>query len=242
MKFVITAEHRHFFEQKNAIEFEGLLDSDQLKLFLNALNTTLSERLHINPRNLQKQTPQAQFMAGHDLWRANDALKKIIAHTRLAEIAAQLTGQRVLRLGYDQFLPSLGNSVYQIEGSYSEIINSQSSLEEISSLQGITCGLMLCLETDSEEAELATPVDSDSKIQVFSNKSGNGIFFSPVKPIDFTPLKTPKGKSFLLIAYTISTAVYIYRRTDPLGPAWQSVGYSLGDRLVDKWNPIVYRR
>jgi hypothetical protein len=237
MKFAISGDHLDYFNKHHAIEFEGLFNTDQAIQLVGAVDAAISARLGIRLAEINKQPPEKLFLAGRDLWRAHNSLKKIVTQNHFSEIAAQLTKQRTLRLGYDQLFPSPKNSIYQIsKGPYAQFLSNNLSLNEISCLQGVVCGLMICLGSEqSEESEKA------SELQIFTPRPGNGVFFQPEAILDFQQLCNLPGKRYLMIVYTKATSVYILRQTDPNTNFLRQVGYSFGDKLSDKLNPILYR-
>jgi len=215
MKFIIENEHREFFQKNMAIEFEGLLSDEELTL----LNHEISEVLS------QRQDKGHNVYAARDLWRESSVIKKIACQRRFAEIAAQLVDEKPLRLGYDLFFPSPS---LEAEPQPSKTLN------EMSSLQGIVCGLLLCLSGKE-------PVTSSMEVQMFSGTSGNGVFLSPEAPINFQELSHHEGHSYYLVVYTKAKSVYIRNDQDPHTHAFKEVGYAFGDRLLDELNPIIYR-
>jgi hypothetical protein len=239
MKLTVSGEHKDFFQKNHAIEFEGLFNADQAKRLVGAVDMALAARLDIRPGELHQMPPEKLFAAGHDLWRVNDSLRTIVMKRQFAQIAAQLTGQRTLRLGYDQLFPSLKNLVYQTkEGAYSDLLSRPATLSEISSLQGIVCGLMLCLGREEEKDD---EVSGTTAVQIFTPHQGHGVFFQPQALMDFPNLNKVFGRRYLLIVYTHSTSVYVQRPADPHSTVLKQMGYSYGDKLLDKWHPIIYR-
>lgn len=234
MKLAISREHRDFFQKHHSIEFEGLLDPTKLHDLVTNVKSTLTNRL--GP--LDKRDSDALFSEGRDLWRISNPIKKIVTNPHFAEIASELTNQRVLRLGYTQYFPAPSSTSLNIEkGPYATLLSKKSTLEEISSLQGVQCGLMICLK-DESNAEIATLPEST---EIFPLKAGNGVFFSPKAFINFPELYKRMGNQFLMIVYTQATAVYVHCENDPLAYSLRNVGYAFGDKLLDKRNPILYR-
>lgn len=242
MKFAITGEHRLFYQKHHAIELEGLCSPTQLKALETAINLTLAERMGLPTQNLGLQEAHTLFGAGRDLWRSHPALKKLATQSSFADIAATLTEQHPLRLGYDQFFPSIKSSLFVQEDPYSQFLQMKSALEEVSSLQGVVCGLMLCLNQakQSEEETQHTSLP-DAPIHIFPQQAGNGIFFSPKAKIDWPELFKHEGQRYLMIVYTQAKSVYVLNEADPQVYALKQWGYSLGDRLSDKLNPIVHK-
>jgi hypothetical protein len=83
---------------------------------------------------------EMELAPGRDLWRSNEAVAKLTCSRKLARIVAQLTGRRPIRLAFDQ-------------------VGLEGTLDEIGSVQGLACGLLL-------------------------QPSGEGLFFKPDHPIE----------------------------------------------------------
>jgi hypothetical protein len=234
MKFAVASEHRDFFRREQVIEFEGLLTEKQLLEANQAIDQALTLQITQN-----KPSAFQLFMAGRDLWRSRPPLKKLATHCQLAEIAAELVEDKPLRLGYDQYFPpypSVAKQLFFMEDSYLALIKEPHSLNEISNLQGILCGVMICLKSSPEPNNKI-----DSAKTVFASKAGNAIFFHPDLIIDFNQMQNHSGQDYFLIVYTQSYAVYVINKQDPHAHALKTLGYAAGDRLIDKHHPIVCR-
>lgn len=237
MKFAVAKEHRDFFNKNHYVEFEGLIAPNQIKEVLDGIDSGLSQRLHINKEQLTKQSPEKLFMSGHDLWRVNESVKRIVLNSGLAEISSQLLEQSPLRLGYDQFFPKNVDSFYR-KSDYAGLLVNAKSLLDFSSIQGVLCGLMICLENDQKED---SNVVGEGVIDIFSQKAGNGIFFKPDAPIDFQSLATNYAGQYLLIVYVQPASVYLFKEQDPHTHFLKGFGLGFGDRFSDRWHPIVFR-
>jgi hypothetical protein len=220
MKYAVDVEHREYFQNNKLIEFDNLLSEEQVVEIQKAINETLLKRLGVSLAQFKNESSKNIFMAGHDLWRSSDEIKKLITQRKLAEYAAELTFQKHLRLGYDQLI---------FEKFFEDLMHP--NLQEISSIQGVVCGLMICLSSSDTE---------QPSTSVFSSKSGNGIYFSSEFPIDFAALGNMKNQ-YLLIAYTSFTSVYVAQRLDPNANYLKKLGYNLGDKLRVKHHPIVFK-
>lgn len=248
MKFSVIKEQRFFFQQNHWIECEGILSENQLQTLSREIPTVCTERLK-TPE--EKASSEELFEVGRDLWRGTSALKKIILSKDLAQIASELIEQQPLRMGYDQLFPplSLGTS---LNGVYAAYLNECLSLEEISSVQGILCGLMLCISepqvnttakaSDPPSEALADPAERAQPIlnDIFPLNKGNGIFFAPNIPIDFSATKRFSGGNYLLITYAKSNSVYYRQQKDPHLHHFKQLGYHFGDKLTEVLNPLVY--
>lgn len=234
MKFALDSNHRDFFQKNLAIEFDGLLDEKHLIPFKSHINMALAARLK---EKKEPQSPENLFMAGRDLWRMDASIRKIDAHRKFAEIASELITHKPLRLGYDQYIPA--PPAPQVLGHhrtpYDDLLHRTPSLEEISSLQGLLCGLMLCIQAPDT-------IETQDTHAIFSAKAGNGVFFSPQAIIDFQALVHKRqGFAYILIVYVQSSTVYILNTEDPHAHTLKNYGYVFGDKLSDKSNPIIYR-
>jgi hypothetical protein len=87
---------------------------------------------------------EIELTPGRDLWRTNEAVAKLTCSRKLARIVVQLLKRRPIRLAFDQLMTG---------GS--------GTLEEISSVQGLECGLLI-------------------------QPSGDGVFFKPDHPMEFS--------------------------------------------------------
>lgn len=228
MKFVIAKEHRDFFNQHQLIEFENLISPEQIKTLLSDASLLFKPLFKSKSQRDFWISSEQIFCAGRDLWRSSLAFKALSHQHRLGEIAGDLSHQKVVRLGYDQLLPAV-RSTFQ-EGCYQQLLNLKIPLEEWSCLQGNIGGWMLCLEGEASSSR-----------NVFSCKPGNGIFFSSKTIIDFTTILQGPPQLFYCVVYTQSSAVYIYQERDPLATSLKQQGYSYGDKLIDKKNPVIYR-
>lgn len=241
IKFAISKDQRLHFEKHHFLEIEEILTNDQLQYLKDEINrlSNLSSSKIDEWETLSEA--EKQFASGRDLWRKSNIIKKFALDKQLAKIASELTGQKFLRLGYDQFFPSIviKKSLGGLEKTmtrYSYWLKKNAPIGELSCIQGIVCGLLLCL--NAPEAEMRVPAIDDS---IFSLKAGNIVFFSPLKHIDFSELPTRPGQEFFLLTYAEKRAIYIPNENDPQLHAFKQLGYVFGDRLNDSLNPVLCR-
>jgi hypothetical protein len=230
MKFAASSEHRDFFRKNQVIEFEDVISEKQLAALHSAIDAVCAARLSITTRLVEEKTPTELFRIGRDLWRASDAIKSTVVSKKLAEIASELLEIKPLRMGYDQLIVA--------PNAYAEPLFSQpQTLEEISSIQGILGGVMLCLKGRGLTEEETIPTFTND---LFSNKAGSGVFFRADTIIDFNQLTNHLGQRYLLVVYTHAVSVYIHS-SDPNAHFLKQFGYNFGDKLNDKLHPIVFR-
>lgn len=235
MKFAVASEHRDFYHKNHLIEFNELLNPDQLADLNKQINEYLAPKLGIPVYKVKNASPEAQFNVGRDLWRVNDSLKRMILSPKLAEIASELIEQRPLRIGYDQLFPESKPLFdrFAVKENYLTYIQKHRSLHEVSCVRDIACGLMLCL---------AGPEQMPSeKPSIFSRTPGSGVFFNPELSVDFSEIEEYGDHRYLLIVYGLSSAVYALNQDDPHTHALKHLGYIFNDKLNDRLNPIVYR-
>ncbi len=212
MKITVDLAHQSFFQTNGYIQFEELFTPEETQAINLEINLTLAKKTPF-------KTPQELFLKGRDLWRGSDRLYKILNHRKMAGIASELLDYKPLRLGYDQYLlPPLPYPA-------------KNSLEQISCIQGIMCGVLICL------------VDAETVIpnEFFPTKGGDATFFHSNYSLPWDQMDALKDQAFLLIAYTHERALYIYQDKDAHINYLKEFGYNFGDRLTDERHPIVYR-
>lgn len=227
-KFAVDSSQRDYFSKNQLIEFEGLIPEEQIPSIQEALRQELERRTGKSPSTIEEL-----FAHGRDLWRGDTLLKKWITHPQFANIAGELCEKRKLRIGFDQYLPTPTSFVMipAIKNLY-HYLEGKLSLIETSSLQGVVCGLILCLKA---------PSSKDSPSKLFTEKEGSGIYFTADLPLDFTEIEKRIGGEYILIVYTEPNAVYIHQVKDPQSTTFKKLGYTYGDKLSDKLNPKVLK-
>lgn len=125
MPFSVAKEHIQFFNHHLKIEFENLLNLNQLK-------TVLSAILFPEPKHAES------LKWGFDLWRRYSNLKSILCNSKFATIAGQLKNRPELRFGFSQYLSSACFS------------DTDSFLYRKSCIKNLICGLCLCIMPSKE--------------------------------------------------------------------------------------------
>lgn len=247
MKFTIAKEHRDFFQKFGWIELEGLLSHEQVNAMRQSIELVLSSRLQTSPEKLCSKSSEQMFLQGHDLWRADIYLQKLITHNRFSELIVELFEKKTLRLGYDQFLPASSNSPGTTSSVYSLFLQKKKTLEEISCLQGLVCGMMIAVGPSQSSAFDKTPIPKNpvKELDNFPSQEGNIIIFQPNIQINWDTFRNPHeqiGQRYYLVAYTLGTAHYQLNSEDPHTHSLKRLGYVFNDKLRDKLNPMIYRR
>lgn len=238
IKFALSKEQRLHFEKHHFLELEGVLESEQLQHLKKEIDQLSHPSLSkIDEWESLSQT-EKRFAIGRDLWRKGNLIKKFALDKQLAKIASELTGEKFLRIGYDQLFPNIVSEKSQVQSKskYAFWLKEKAPIGELSCIQGVVCGLLLCL--NAPDSEIDTPIIDDS---IFSLKAGNIVFFSPLKMIDLSELQKHPGQEFLLLTYAEKRALYIPNENDSHLHAFKQIGYVFGDRLNDSLNPVLCR-
>lgn len=231
MKYAVAPEQRRFFERHHSIVFEGLLSQEQVAALKAGIIHTLGLRLDVREEELHQATAQQIFTAGHDIWRTHASVKKIALQQALGELMYELCDERPIRIAYDQLLPALRNVPFRgaEPKTYADLIVKEATLESISSVQGILGGIFICIEPPHQPLE------------GWPAQPGDALIASKEYWIHLHKLQELSGALFYLLAYSKDKGVYVLKPADPHTHALKQAGYIIGDRLIEKLNPIVYR-
>jgi len=245
MKFAVIGVHRDCLRKQGWIEFDELLTSAQLSIINTQTAAVLANRVNQPVGRIYEIEAEEIFSVGRDLWRDSQPLKKIVLSRTLAEVASELIEHKPLRFGYDLLLPSPAKSILYNHGSLSALLSKAPTLDEISCIQGVRCGLILCIKAGQQpvknESQNESQNESESEIKpFFPSQVGNGVFFRPDIPIPFTELADHPGSLYLLLVYTENKAVYRMQTNDPHVNDFKQLGYNFGDKLSDSLNPLVF--
>lgn len=233
MHFSVIREHREFFRNHQWIECDGVLSGAEQRRLSEGISGVLEERSGVKPSILIKKSHLQDFDLGHDVWRGAPSLKKIILGSSLAEIAGELIEHKPLRFGYDTFFPDVSKSADD-KNAYAAFLQTTPTLAEMSCIQGVVCGAMLCIS--GREA-----ASSDEKMTtLFSRVPGNAVYFSPDWALPLHEIYQNPSFTYLLVAYVKTNAVYCMQHGDPHLHDFKRLGYNFGDRLKEPFHPIVY--
>lgn len=232
MNFSVVREHRNFFKQHHWLECEGVLAPAELSRLKGGIAEALAQRAG-KQSSVEKMGAEEKFLLGRDLWRSAPVLKKTVLGKSLAGVASELIEHKPLRFGYDMLFPSI-NHAQAKSGAYADLLSRTPTLAEMSCIQGVLCGAMLCIDGPAAIAE------EKSASSLFSSVPGNGVFFSPDWHLPLHEIDSRQGFTYLLLVYTKANAVYLLQEGDPHVHTFKHLGYNFGDRLNDLHNPVVY--
>lgn len=235
MHFAVDRKHRDFFRKHHWLECEEVFSPEETKRIAEGVDAACAQRLKVKPDALAEIPSERLFGVGHDLWRADPTLKKVLLHHNLAEIAGELTEQKPLRFGYDMLLPPPKDAL-NAAGPYKALMEKSPTLAEISGIQGVVCGGVICVSGSlNQEGRQESGLSS-----LFSVTPGHIVFFSPDWPLPFSEILHRPDYQYLMFVYVKPKAVYFRQELDPHLHDFKQLGYQFGDKLTDALNPIVY--
>lgn len=240
MKFATSKEHRDYFNQNGLIEFETFLSPEHVSQLNQSIDQALAQRLNCPSSQLKQMTSEQLFLNGRDVWRVEDKIRRLISQPHFGEIASELLGKKPIRLGYDQLLPARHYAAMKRPSVYGTFLEQSASLEEISCLDHLLCGLIICLSPETEDSQ-PTDLPPLEGMDIFPSQPGHAIFFQPQAKINLSSLYRHPGQRFYLVVYTQANAHYYLQLRDPHTYALKHLGYIFQDPLKDKLNPVVLR-
>lgn len=241
MRIAVDGVQKSFFDNEQFIELEGLLRPQQAEILAAEARSIVCERLRIPVAAYSLQSDRKIFGAGRGLWRDRETFQRLSCHSGLAVIAADLFRRRPLRIAYDQLwvprrMGRIGASFYP-----QMLAKETVTLEDLSSIQGLVGGLMICLEGEEEvDDEPHNPMVGE-KLDPFPRIKGSGIYFSAETPLDLSFINKESTNSYLLIAYASLQAVYVHCPGDPNTHDLKDDGFAFGDSLRQEIHPLVVR-
>ncbi|MBN2479219.1 MAG: hypothetical protein JXA94_03240 [Parachlamydiales bacterium] len=214
MKYLVLDSQINFYKEKGYIEFEEILKEEEILALENEIEILLKNQLG----DLESASFMQRYLAGRDLFRKSEFIKKISLRKNLASIAANLNNKKSLRIGYDQAIFSIGKNPFE----------DMVSLDNISAFQGLICAVIIKL--DSNEATTNSYLPS---------KRSNCIFVKNSFGINFEGIFANEQK-FFMITYADLKTIYRLNKKDPCVNSLKKFGYVFGDVLKDEYNPIIY--
>lgn len=208
MKFSSNLEQRDFFNKNGYVSFEGLLNPQELEILNRAVD-------QFTPQEKEK-------LESRDLFRRNEAVKKIVCGSKLVRLAYEFLQKKPLRLVFDQLvMEKRGKNTQQRKETF----------QEVCCLGGLEGVFLICIQSPMRKDE-SFPYDLTP---------GNGFLVSPTVPYPFFQLTPSEDHRFLLIGYGGTYSQYLYEPRDPHCHYLKTLGYVFGDRLNDRDHPILLR-
>jgi hypothetical protein len=217
MRFKITGEHRKVFEQQRYIAFDDLLPKSLVEEAAAGIDALLSSRLR---RLITAASPQELFKVGHDLWRQDPTIRRLVQNRALAQVAGELMKKTGLVLAFDQSLRT--TSQVGFPGAQPH------SLEHSSCIQPLAGAALVRLTGNSHHSFL--PAETTSVM-----------FLAPDFLLPWEMFFQEPHHSFLLIAYAPPKALYLLEKNDPHTHELKKLGYAFGDHVGPPHHPILFK-
>lgn len=227
MKFAAAKEHRAFYSIHGWVEFEGLLEPEEVDEINQEIDHILCKRLDLSEKYLYRAQPEEFFTQGHDLWRDSVPLRRFCCRRTYAKIAEDLFGTSLVRLGCDQLYPG-GLKIAQPDPSI---------LLEYTSFQQVIGAIVFCLRGGNTHGGGKAP----SPITPFPTAPGHAIFFPADRLLNLSTELFNKEDRYLMIVYTPQKTLYIKREHDPHNHTLKHIGYTFGDHLDNERHPMILR-
>ncbi|MBM3197909.1 MAG: hypothetical protein FJZ58_01465 [Chlamydiae bacterium] len=207
MKLALPDSLWEFFQQHQLLELEDIFSPQDLSL-LSKSHETLDSKSPWSPRR--------------NTWQENPSIKKLLQHSSLGEIAAFLYKKRPIRLAYTLWLSPMQTPLSLVP----------KTLSEISCLDPLLGGVLLCLENTTREVP---PMPDLCK-----QTAGHALFFSATYPLPFPDLCSLPGQKSLLIALAPAQLRYKLEPQDPSTHLLKKRGYAFGDLVKEDEVPYLY--
>jgi hypothetical protein len=200
---------RYFIDNKHNLFFS----TNKHLYFENIFNETDINTIQKEILNIYKKRKsslkESEYELYRDLWRDSDLLLK--KSKDIGKILLLLRREKLLRLAFDQVLHKDMPLPY---------LDETITLKTLSPIQGVIGGIFIFLSN-------TTPTPST-----------NFLFIK--EDFEFTLKDLFENTSHLyLIAFSNLKAQYIFNENDLAAHKFKKLGYSYGDFLVDKYNPLI---
>lgn len=204
MPIDIPQAQLNYFDEHHYLELEDYFTETQIA----SLHAIIES--HIDATSFE-----SAYKTGHDLWRTDNAIKKVTLSRDLADIFSQLTKTKPLRIGFDQVLFSIPPT------------QKPTLLKDMCSVGPPAGGLLINLSKSAIDSEDIAP-----------HTPGSLLFFKNTIPL---PLPTLNPGLFFLIAYCSVKPLYISCKADPHSRQLMDMGYAIGDHLTPETHPVLIK-
>ena len=198
-------------------------------------------------QSVESSSSQKTFLTGRDLFRKSAEAKKVLFSRKLCTIASKLSKQRVLQAGYDQLY--FGTQ----DKDVLKHIPERASLNELSSMSQIACGMLVSIDVKEPPQEPEDPIDTSAKTREevleeeakkipqlsFPKEPKNALFISPKKPLPLKRWISEIEGSCVLVVWIYPGARYKESKLDPHAHLLKHEDYANGDVLLPRTHPYV---
>lgn len=229
MSFAVDKRHRDVYKKQGWIEFESLFPQKQMDELYHEAKRVVDNRVKASKRIGGHCPEETLFLNGRDIWRESPLAKKVDFNKGVGAAITSLIEKKPLRIGYDHFYEVPIESSINL-GAYSTLLASTPNLEESTCLQGVLCGMIVCVK-GTDEQHPSSP---------FPTVAGNAVVIASTTPIPYAEMAKHPGAAYLMVVYVEAKSVYIHKEADPHLNTFKTLGYSFGDRLKDTLHPIAF--
>lgn len=207
MSLSLSAKQTAFFKTNGHLELEAFL------------SLTEAEQLHASLlTELDRRKKSGHPFPNRDLWRSIPALQTLLLSRKCTQTALELSHAPYLRVGFDHWIDQT---------------NAPQKMQELSSIQGITCAFLFRLS----EAPLPPLSNAPIGLNPFPQSVGNALLIQPSLFLNWPKIPFPP---LYLITYSLPSAVYVQNPKDPNGTYLKTFGYGYGDPLSNKTHPLFF--
>lgn len=158
------------------------------------------------------------------LSRQLPVFKKLIQNRSLLSIALELSSKKFLRYGLDLLITS----------DYAELYKKPIYFRQLFSFTGIAMGLFINLSSEP------TPKSSEpGALSLFPSNPRGATFFKATHALDFSLIHQHEKQ--LLILFCFMDSRYKLNPFDPFAHDVKKEDKSFGDKLSDKFHPLIYK-
>ncbi len=225
MRFSLPDSYFEFFLRNQILEIENLMTSQDAETLSEKCEELLLKHMHQKPLNITSNLEL--WKAGKDLWKEDADIKKILFRLQLGELSHILFKQRPIRLAYTQALFT--------GDKQDSLFDETETLQNISSMGPLLGGVLLCLDTPSEQEAVALLPDLKTLAK------GRAFFFSGEYQIPFAELFKQKRLKMILLCFAPGKIRYKLEPKDPHTHELKKSGYAFGDSLPEEICPYLYR-
>lgn len=233
MRFELTSRHREFFFQHHFIELSEVVSPKDCAAMQAICDAALLERLETP----EKASEEELLLAGRDLFRSNEEIKRFALKRQFAELFSQISHKKPLRLIYTQYLRTFDKPAQK----QLPFLHSAHTFEESGAFQGIYGAITITFSTSIAPKEELSVQDDVTLVCPTATEKGSAVLVHASSPLCYTPLFTSPNEAHFMIVYGEPNAIYRKSEEDPMTHFPKTLGYSFGDVLKEDLNPTVYR-
>lgn len=225
-----------FFRDYGFVEFENLLTEQEILKISQECDRCLKRRFDESKLDSSTKISLNQtYLHGWNLQEESPFLNKFLKQHKLLRLIKELTNTRKACLAYTQLLRTfeLTPSDKPNEKPF-PIFSDTTSLNEVSSYQGLQIGLMihLAFQTPLSSAPLpTTPAENPNILHPLPAKPGSVTFFAVDHPFSLAPLLLYPYQSYLMTAYGKDRLIYKHQPKDPHNHRLKQKGFGFGDSV-----------